>query len=350
MRISVTAPIERAWSRMTDLLFRPFELSLWFGLGLSVFLANLGRGGGYNFSYRSGGGGGGGGPGPTDPWDVIHQGIQWVKDHAYWVVGAVVAFYVVTTLIWALVLWLRSRGVFMEIDNLAFGRGKVKEPWNEFRQLGNNFFKFNFLAGLVLSAFMLGTLVAAGFIAWPDIVNRQFDTRLIWAIIVLAVVVPLAVVNFAILEMLLIDFIAPTMYLRGVRIGEAWRIWYREVFKGHFWLLTLFYLMKFVLGMAVGIVSIMATCLMCCLPALPYLGTVMLLPAYVFMRCYTLYFLEQFGEPWRLFVYEEGSVICLTCGYDLRGNPNATMCPECGAATPPRPPGDLPPPEPTPSV
>jgi hypothetical protein len=295
-------------------------------------------------------GGGTGGPGPTDPWDEIHQGIQWVKDHAYWVVGAVVAFYVVTTLIWALVLWLRSRGIFMEIDNLAFGRGKVKEPWSEFRQLGNNFFKFNFLAGLALSVLILGTLVAAGFIAWPDIVNRQFDTHLLWAIIVLVVVIPLAVVNFALLEVLLIDFIAPTMYLRGVLIGEAWRIWYREIFKGHFWLLTLFYLMKLVLGIAVGIVSLMATCLMCCLPVLPYLGTVMLLPAYVFMRCYTLYFLEQFGEPWRLFVYEEGSVICLTCGYDLRGNPNAIMCPECGAATPPGAQNDLPPPEPTPSV
>jgi hypothetical protein len=67
---------------------------------------------------------------------------------------------------------------------------------------------------------------------------------------------------------------------------------------------------------------------------LPYIGTVILLPAYVFMRCYTLYYIEQFGEPWRLFVYEEGAVLCLSCGYDLRGNPDALTCPECGAPTP----------------
>lgn len=321
---------------MVDVLFKPFDLSLWFGLGLCVFLANLGRqGSSFNFRFPSGGGGGGGGgAGPTDIWNAIHNGIQWVKDHASWVVGAVAAFYLVTTLIWALVLWLRSRAIFMEIDNLAFGRGWVKEPWRNFRQRGNNFFKFNFIAGLIFSVISTGTLVAAGFIAWPDIVNRRFDIHLIWAINVLVVVLPLAVVNYAIVEMLLIDFIAPTMYLRDVRVGEAWRVWYNEVFKGHFWLLTLFYLMKLVLGLVVVIATVLATCLTCCLALLPYLGTVILLPALVFMRCYTLYFLEQFGEPWRLFVYEQGSVICLACGYDLRGNPAATSCPECGAVTP----------------
>ena len=349
MRISVTAPIERAWNRMVDMLFRPFDLPLWFGLGFCVFLANLGRGGGYNFNMPTGGGGGTGGQGPPDVWEEIHNGIQWVKDHAYWVVGAVVAFYVVTTLIWALILWLRSRGVFMEIDNLAFGRGWVKDPWRNFRHLGNNLFKFNFIAGLILSAIMTLSLVAAGFIAWPDIVNRQFDTHLLWGIIVVVVVWPLAVVNYAILEMLLFDFIAPTMYLRDVRVGEAWRVWYHEIFRGRFWRLTLFYLMKLVLGMAVGIASFLVMCLTCCLALLPYLGTVILLPAFVFMRCYTLYFLEQFGEPWRLFVYEEGSVICLACGYDLRGNPDARACPECGAVTPAGSRNE-PPPAPTPNA
>ena len=67
---------------------------------------------------------------------------------------------------------------------------------------------------------------------------------------------------------------------------------------------------------------------------LPSLGTVFLLPAFVFMRCYTLYFLEQFGEPWRLFVYDTGFIPCMYCGYDLRGNPEALTCPECGGPTP----------------
>ena len=92
--------------------------------------------------------------------------------------------------------------------------------------------------------------------------------------------------------------------------------------------------MKLVLVFAGGIVAVLATCLTCCLVSLPYIGTVILLPILVFLRCYTLYFLEQFGEPWRIFVYDTGEVPCVSCGYDLRGNPEALTCPECGEPTP----------------
>jgi hypothetical protein len=34
---------------------------------------------------------------------------------------------------------------------------------------------------------------------------------------------------------------------------------------------------------------------------LPYLGTVILLPLYVFNRAYVLAFIEQFGPSWQLF-------------------------------------------------
>ncbi len=33
----------------------------------------------------------------------------------------------------------------------------------------------------------------------------------------------------------------------------------------------------------------------------PYLGTVVALPLYVFDRCYSVYFLEQFGPEYRIF-------------------------------------------------
>jgi len=231
-------------------------------------------------------------------------------------------------------MWLRARGAFMVIDNLAFNRGEVVAPWQENRALANNFFKINFVVTLLLWTVLIGSFVAAGFIAWPDLNNHVFGTGIIWALILLAVVWPLAVVNFGIFEMLMFDFIAPTMYLHDLPTGRAWKRWARDILKGHFWKLTLFYLMKLVLGIASGIVATMAVCLTCCIAALPYIGTVILLPVFVFMRCYTLCYIEQFGEPWRVFVGEEGEVPCIGCGYDLRGNPDATHCPECGEPTP----------------
>lgn len=333
MSISVTRPIARAWERMVDLLFTRFDFLLWLGLGFSVFLANLLRRGA-SFNFRVPTGGGPGQPVPADIWEFVEESIQWVKDHAYWVIGAVLAFYVLSTLIWAAILWVRSRGVFMEIDNLAFGRGRVAEPWREFRGFGNNLFKFDFIAWLLFSVVVNAALVAGGFIAWPDVVAHEVGVRMLWAFILLLVVLPLATVNYLIVQMLLYDFIAPTMYIHGLRVGAAWKLWYHDLLRGHFWVTVLFYLMKLVLAMAVGVATMLAMCLTCCVVLLPYIGTVILLPAYVFMRCYTLYYIEQFGEPWRLFVYEEGAVMCLSCGYDLRGNPGALTCPECGAPTP----------------
>lgn len=317
------------------MLFRPFDPPLWFGLGFCFFLAHLVRGIGANFKIPSRAGGLVVGPGGRfDPWEEVLRHGQWLINHLTYAVGFAAASMVVITLLGALLFWLRSRGTFMMIDGLAFGRGLVKDPWRQYRYLGNSLFRFNLVAWLIMSAVTLAAYIVAVIVALPDIENQVVGTRLVWAIIIVVVVWPLAWVNYLIVEMLLLDFIAPTMYLRDVRVGAAWSIWCREVFRGHFWRLTLFYLMKLVLTLAVLFAMGLAMCLTCCLPILPYLGTVILLPAYVFMRCYTLYFLEQFGEPWRLFVYEEGSVICLACGYDLRGNPGAPTCPECGAATP----------------
>jgi hypothetical protein len=326
MRISVTDPIEHAWSRMIDILFKRFELSMWFGLGLGFFLAGLGRSGGgatLPFHYT------GGRPGGT-AWDDIRPIVRWIGDQPYQAAGLAVAVFAVMTLIWVGLIWLRSRGVFMMIDNLAYGRGDVKAPWQEQRRHARSFFGFNLVAGLIASVVCTGTLAAGLYIMWPDLVNEVFGAELVKGLILVVVLIPLTLVNYGILEMLLVDFIAPTMYLHDLRATDAWRRWYREVFLGHIWPLTLFYLMKMLLGMAVGTVTFLAACLTCCLALTPYLGTVILLPAFVFLRCYTLYFLEQFGEPWRLFVYAAGEVRCVSCGYDLRGNPKAEACPECG--------------------
>jgi hypothetical protein len=38
---------------------------------------------------------------------------------------------------------------------------------------------------------------------------------------------------------------------------------------------------------------------------IPYVGTVILLPAFVFLKSFDLYFVEQFGEGFRIFAVEE---------------------------------------------
>jgi len=48
----------------------------------------------------------------------------------------------------------------------------------------------------------------------------------------------------------------------------------------------------------VAMVSCIATCVTCCIAAIPYVGTVILLPLYVFLAAYPLLFARQFGPDW----------------------------------------------------
>jgi len=45
---------------------------------------------------------------------------------------------------------------------------------------------------------------------------------------------------------------------------------------------------------------LLGCCLTCCVALLPYVSSVVFLPVHVFFRSYSLCFLEQFGEEWRI--------------------------------------------------
>ena len=49
------------------------------------------------------------------------------------------------------------------------------------------------------------------------------------------------------------------------------------------------------LGLGAAVAAVILSCVTCCLTAIPYLGTVIMLPIFVFSRSYPLYFLEQLG-------------------------------------------------------
>ncbi len=64
----------------------------------------------------------------------------------------------------------------------------------------------------------------------------------------------------------------------------------------------LYVLLKIVISFTVGFLMAMLICCTLCIAAIPYLGThVLLLPIHVFLRSYSLFFIEQFGPQWQLF-------------------------------------------------
>ena len=302
MAISVTEPIGWALTRTGRMLFKPFEWRKWFVLGFCAWLANLGEGGGPNFNLGGGGRGGpsGGGPGPFDPV------LDWGREHVGLVILVAVAAFIVFLAIGLVVVWLSSRGKFMFLDGVVRNRGAVVEPWHRFRTPGNSLFGFRVVFGLAALAVVLLIAGAGLAIAWPDIQAERFGAMAVAGILAGALLMTPAIVVLGLVAALLEDFVVPVMYLRGVRMLAAWGILWREILPGNFWKIVLFYLMRIVLGLGIAVVAIVATCFTCCLTIIPYLGTVILLPIFVFMRSYSVYFLQQFGPGWQFFPAMEG--------------------------------------------
>ena len=296
---SVIEAIPAAFRRMARTLFQPFDVRKWFVLGFCAWLANLGEGGGGPNANFGGGGGPGGGPGGGG--GGFEAFGDWLQEYLAVIVLVAAIIFLVVLAIGLLILWLSSRGKFMFVDGVVYNRGAVVEPWRRYRQLANSLFGFRVAYGLVV-LFVLAVIgVACLGLAWIDIVRGEFGAAALAAIgIGVVTFIPLVLVA-NVISSLLNDFVVPVMYLRGRRVLAAWGIFWRELGRGHLWPLVLFYLMKIALGMGIGIAVLVATCLTCCLTALPYLGTVILLPVFVFMRCYSLCFIEQYGPEWLVF-------------------------------------------------
>jgi hypothetical protein len=62
--------------------------------------------------------------------------------------------------------------------------------------------------------------------------------------------------------------------------------------------IVLYCLFLIVLAIATGLISCFAICATCCIAAVPYIGTVILLPVFISLRSFSLVFLRQFGPDY----------------------------------------------------
>ncbi len=304
MPISVIDPVSAAIQKTKEILFSPFNIGKWFGLGFCAFLANLGTGGG------SGGGGQGNfnnslrnssGKNAAPEFDkIIHDAGNWFSHNFAIVLIVGVAVFLFIIAVGLLCSWLSSRGQFMFIDGIVKNRGLVKQPWHEYRAEGNSLFKFKICLGLIYGFVSLVVVGLCVLIAWSDISSKSFGAMGIVSIIVFGCYMFFAVLTGVTIEFLTHNFVVPAMYLRRVKVMAAWGI-VRQTFGDHKFKLFLYFLFMIVLGIPIAIGTALFTCCTCCLAAIPYLGSVMLLPVSVFWRSYSLYFLEQFGPEWQFF-------------------------------------------------
>jgi hypothetical protein len=299
--ISVAEPVSPALERVKRVLFQPFDLGKWFTIGFCAWLAHLGEGGtGGNFNYNFGQHHRYGGDFRHD----LMRAKDYILDNLNWIVPLAAGLVVIGLALCLLFLWLSSRGKFMFLHCVALDKAEVSEPWHQFAYEGNSLFLFRIVLGLAAMICTLPLLIIAIVIVGKMFLNGQFLPNGIISAIGFGLLFFAMAIAFAIIQKLTLDFVVPIMFLRRHRCLLAWKE-FVALISSHVGTFILYFLFQIVLAMAIGVIVfgaiIITCCIAGCLMALPYLGTVLLLPVLTFKRCYSLYFLAQFGREYNVF-------------------------------------------------
>ena len=285
-KIEILKPLDEAFELMKKILFHPFDFKKWFVIGFAAFLAGHFAGMGFNFPI------GGFPPNQTAPSSVSPDWDEWKPWLAILIVIGIVLFLALIVLF----SWLRARGSFIFTDCIARNRAAIVDPWREYRREGNSYFLF-LLAVMVVSMLIFGLFGLLGFLFFGLSAHNADNLTVTPLFIVLLVLFFLVWVCFAFFVGLISYFMVPLMYVRRCRALDAFRQTAKLVTE-HLGSFILFCLFACVLLIAAVVVGGAATCATCCLAALPYIGTVILLPVFVCLRAYGLFFIRQFGRDY----------------------------------------------------
>ena len=300
--ISVIDPIGPAIERVKQVLFRPFDIGKWFAIGFCAWLAGLCQRGtsapSFNFGYEK-------------HKDIsIHRAYEYLAQNLHWIIPLGLTILLLALALGALLLWLSSRGKFMFLHCIAANEAKIVAPWKKYKNPANSLFVFSFIAGII--SFLIFMILAAfALILFLPLINAGDEAlfALIPFLLIFILTAVIVGIAFWLFWTVIDDFIVTIQYLRFCRTGEAFKQFFEilSAKKGTFALYFLFVLLiNFVLGFLVSIAVLIACCF-CCLGllfAIPYIGTVLLLPVLVFRRAYSLYFLRQFGPDFDVFESE----------------------------------------------
>jgi len=309
-QISVIDPISPAIEWVKTILFRPFDLGKWFVIGFCAWLAFLGEGGGPNFNFNFGRQRHGA------PGEVFHNAKEVVIENLFWIIPAAITVTVLIIAIGFVITWLRSRGRFMFLHCVALNKAEVVTPWHKFRKQGNSLFLFRIVLGLIsfsIVMLLIAMLVVIGILMFAGRGDPNPLSILFLVLLVFCFIVPTAIV-FGLIGKFTRDFVVPIMFLRQGTCMAAWREFWPLLTgnKGRF---TIYILFQIVIALAVGVVVMAGVCITCCclgcILAIPYIGTVLMLPILIFDRSYSLLYLRQYGTGFDVFAPEPDTALAV---------------------------------------
>jgi hypothetical protein len=297
--ISYVDPLVRGWDRMKTILFTsPFDLVRWVMIGFSAWIAGLISSGSGWMQLRINE--------PPELSDLtfgLGESWHWLADHPVWIpvasllfLGAMVAA--------VLLLWVSSRGKLVFIDNVVRNRAELSEPWKRLGRLGDSLFFWRLAFSLIILALTMIFLVICFGPAAASRGVRGF-TGISYAAMAVSIIALIVIgVVSAYVMLFLESFVIPIMYKYNLSATKAWRHFlpWLSSYAGWFVVYGLFML---ALVITFAFLMIPFALLTCCvgpiLLAIPYVGTVLLLPLLVTVRAFSIEFLAQLDPSFNLF-------------------------------------------------
>ena len=303
MSISYSRPLSMGYQRMKKALFQPFDISKWFRIGFTAFLAGL--------TDCHGNGSGNNSGGNYNEWDNFFSFPQtawnWLTDNPLWANLILVGLVFLIVLI-SVIIWVSARGKFMFLHNVVHDNSEISEPWHEYRKEGNSLFWFDFVFGWFAFA-VFALLAAYFFVSAKELYYGDFTKPAIFLAILQMVLLFIGyMIVFGYIGLFEKDFVVPLMYKYRIGVLKAWGKFLALLSKKLFTFL-IYGLFIFVLGIAVVIGVIFFALITCCigllLIAIPYIGAVVLLPISYTFRAFSIEFLAQFGDKYNVFPKDE---------------------------------------------
>ena len=195
---------------------------------------------------------------------------------------------------------MSSRAKFIFLDNVVHNRAQIVEPWHRLRDLGSSLFlwrlAFAVVCGLMVLLLLILFLAPAATLSFSDALAGLSFAAMFLGVLTLV----LFGIAAAFVALLLEGFVIPIMYKFDLKATEAWR-YFLPWLKTRPWPFILYGLLVLVLGICFAAVFVLLCALTCCIVALPYVGTVILLPIWVTYRLFSVEFLAQFDPGFDVF-------------------------------------------------
>ena len=289
MNISYIDPLSRAFRYMRNSLFHPFDISKWFIVGFSAFLAGLLDGWGDGMNWK-------GDAGKMDInrlRDLPYIVRDWITDNLEWSVLIALGIFIII-LLFILITWLSSRGKFLFLENVVNNNTLIRKSWSNYADEADSLFLWRLVYGLT------ALLIIFSIIFYGIYYYEELKTLTIIGLVCLLL---FTFVLFGYVSLFLNDFIVPIMYKHRISANDAWLkfiLLFNET-PIPFILYGLFVLfLVIVIVICVVAFGFLTCCIGFVLLAIPYIGSVIFLPVTYTFRAFSLAFLGQFDSQYKL--------------------------------------------------